>query len=160
MSVDMFLKIDRNQGRIEGQQARRRDRRPRLVVEPQPVRRRPRRRRQRRRQGERAGHARHEVARQVVVRPRLRLRLRQAHPEGRAVRPQGRREPARVSEGHDGRHPRDLGLDRRLGGEDKITKSVSLNFAKVKVEYQEQQKDGSGKPAGNVGWDIASNSKY
>ena len=46
------------------------------------------------------------------------------------------------------------------GGEDKITESVSLNFAKVKVEYQEQQKDGSGKPAGNVGWDIASNSKY
>ena len=42
---------------------------------------------------ERAGHARHEVARQVVVRPRLRLRLRPEHPEGLAVRPQGRREP-------------------------------------------------------------------
>jgi type VI secretion system secreted protein Hcp len=46
------------------------------------------------------------------------------------------------------------------GGEDRITESLSLNFAKVKVEYQEQQKDGKGKPAGNVGWDIAANAKY
>lgn len=31
------------------------------------------------------------------------------------------------------------------GGEDRLTENVSLNFASVKVEYLEQQKDGSGK---------------
>ena len=38
-------------------------------------------------------------------------------------------------------------------GEDRLTENVSLNFAKVKVEYQEQQKDG-GRQAGEAKWDI------
>ena len=46
------------------------------------------------------------------------------------------------------------------GGEDRLTENVSLNFAKVQVEYSEQQKDGSGKPVGKMGWDIAGNVKY
>lgn len=46
------------------------------------------------------------------------------------------------------------------GGEDRLTENVSLNFAKVKVEYKEQQTDGSGKPAGNYGWNIVGNAKY
>jgi type VI secretion system secreted protein Hcp len=46
------------------------------------------------------------------------------------------------------------------GGEDRLTENVSLNFAKVQVEYSEQQKDGSGKPVAKMGWDIAGNVKY
>lgn len=45
-------------------------------------------------------------------------------------------------------------------GGDLVTESLSLNFAKVKVEYQEQLPDGSGKPAGNFGWDIKKNEKF
>ncbi|MFL6660784.1 MAG: Hcp family type VI secretion system effector [Rhizobacter sp.] len=45
------------------------------------------------------------------------------------------------------------------GGEDRLTENITLNFAKVKVEYQEQKADGSGTPAGEVGWDIAGNIK-
>jgi type VI secretion system secreted protein Hcp len=43
--------------------------------------------------------------------------------------------------------------------EDWLIESVSLNFAQFRVEYQEQQVDGSGKPAGNMGWDVAANQK-
>lgn len=45
------------------------------------------------------------------------------------------------------------------GGEDRLTENVTLNFAKVKFEYQEQDEKGGGKPAGEYGWDIAANSK-
>jgi type VI secretion system secreted protein Hcp len=45
------------------------------------------------------------------------------------------------------------------GGEDRLTENVTLNFAKVQVEYTEQTKTGApgGKP--KMGWDIAGNVK-
>jgi type VI secretion system secreted protein Hcp len=43
------------------------------------------------------------------------------------------------------------------GGEDRLTENVTLNFASVKVEYQEQQKDGSGKKAPEMSWSVAEN---
>ena len=45
------------------------------------------------------------------------------------------------------------------GGEDRITENVSLNFAKFKVEYTPQKKDGSGDAPVTIGWDIAGNVK-
>jgi type VI secretion system secreted protein Hcp len=45
------------------------------------------------------------------------------------------------------------------GGEERLTENVSLNFQKFKIEYQTQKDDGTGEPAGNVGWDIAKNAK-
>lgn len=44
------------------------------------------------------------------------------------------------------------------GGEDRLTESVTLNFAKVKVQYQPQKEDGT-KDGGvlEMGWDIAEN---
>ena len=45
------------------------------------------------------------------------------------------------------------------GGEDRLTENVSLNFAKVKFEYQEQDAKGGGKAAGEYGFDIAGNAK-
>jgi len=43
------------------------------------------------------------------------------------------------------------------GGEDRLTENVSLNFAKFKVEYTPQKKDGSGDAAVTASYDIASN---
>jgi type VI secretion system secreted protein Hcp len=43
------------------------------------------------------------------------------------------------------------------GGEDRLTENVTLNFASVKVEYMEQQKDGSGKKGPELNWSIAEN---
>ena len=43
------------------------------------------------------------------------------------------------------------------GGEDKLTENVTLNFAKVQVDYQIQKEDGSGEAGGNYGWDIPGN---
>ena len=45
------------------------------------------------------------------------------------------------------------------GGEDRLTENVSLNFAKFKVEYTPQKKDGSGDAPVTAGWDIAGNVK-
>jgi len=45
------------------------------------------------------------------------------------------------------------------GGEDRLTENVTLNFAKFNVEYQEQKPDGSGTPAGEMGWDVKANVK-
>jgi type VI secretion system secreted protein Hcp len=45
------------------------------------------------------------------------------------------------------------------GGGDQLTENVTLNFAKFKVEYQEQDSKGKGSPAGEVGWDIKANVK-
>jgi len=45
------------------------------------------------------------------------------------------------------------------GGGDLLSENLTLNFAKFKMEYQEQQKDGSGKPAGDMGWDVKANVK-
>jgi type VI secretion system secreted protein Hcp len=39
--------------------------------------------------------------------------------------------------------------------EDRPTESISLNFAKFRVEYKEQQPDGTIVPSGTMGWDIA-----
>ena len=45
------------------------------------------------------------------------------------------------------------------GGEDRLTENVSLNFAKFKVEYQEQKPDGSGVPGGEFAYNIKENQK-
>jgi len=44
-------------------------------------------------------------------------------------------------------------------GDDTPTESITLNFAKVKMEYQVQKPDGSGQKAGDAGWDVAANDK-
>jgi type VI secretion system secreted protein Hcp len=43
------------------------------------------------------------------------------------------------------------------GGEDRLTENISLNFAKVKVEYFQQDEKGSSKAAGQLTYDIAQN---
>jgi type VI secretion system secreted protein Hcp len=45
------------------------------------------------------------------------------------------------------------------GGEDRLTENVTLNFAKVKLEYEEQTKTGVKGGQGQFTWDIAANSK-
>ena len=46
------------------------------------------------------------------------------------------------------------------GGEDRLTENVTLNFAKVKVEYQEQDQKGAAKGGPvTMTWDIAANVK-
>jgi type VI secretion system secreted protein Hcp len=45
------------------------------------------------------------------------------------------------------------------GGEDRLTENVTLNFAKVKVEYKEQTKTGVKGGQGQFTWDIAANAK-
>jgi type VI secretion system secreted protein Hcp len=45
------------------------------------------------------------------------------------------------------------------GGGDLLNESLSLNFAKFNIEYQEQKADGSGTPAGEMGWDVKQNVK-
>ena len=44
-------------------------------------------------------------------------------------------------------------------GNVQLSENVTINFAKFHVEYQEQNKDGSGKPGGEMGWDIKKNEK-
>ncbi len=44
-------------------------------------------------------------------------------------------------------------------GGDLLTENCTLNFSKVKVEYQEQKPDGTGSPAGEMGWDVKKNEK-
>jgi|SRR5712692_1358321 len=50
-------------------------------------------------------------------------------------------------------------LESGHGGGDKLTEAVTLNFAKFQVDYQEQKQDGSGTPAGSMGWDVKANVK-
>lgn len=45
------------------------------------------------------------------------------------------------------------------GGGDLLSESVTINFAKFWVEYQEQKADGSGVPGGEMGWDVKANQK-
>ena len=45
------------------------------------------------------------------------------------------------------------------GGEDRLTENVSLNFAKVEVNYTEQKADGSEGDKPKFTFDIAANSK-
>jgi len=44
-------------------------------------------------------------------------------------------------------------------GDDTPTESITLNFAKINYDYQVQKPDGSGTPAGQMGWDVAANVK-
>lgn len=43
------------------------------------------------------------------------------------------------------------------GGEDRLTESVGLNFAKFKFEYTPQKADGTADATKTAGWDIATN---
>jgi type VI secretion system secreted protein Hcp len=43
------------------------------------------------------------------------------------------------------------------GGEDRLTENVTLNFAKVQVDYIEQKKDGSAGDKPSMVWNIATN---
>src|SRR5262245_36505004 len=45
------------------------------------------------------------------------------------------------------------------GGEDRLTENVTLNFARVKVEYTEQADKGGEGAKPKMGWDIAANKK-
>jgi len=45
------------------------------------------------------------------------------------------------------------------GGEDRLTENVTLNFAKVKVDYTEQTPTGGEGNKSKMGWDIAANVK-
>ena len=51
------------------------------------------------------------------------------------------------------------GVQNTGHGSDLLTENVTLNFAKFHVEYQEQKSDGSGQPAGEMGWDVKANQK-
>jgi type VI secretion system secreted protein Hcp len=51
------------------------------------------------------------------------------------------------------------GVQEAGHGSDLLTENVTLNFAKFHVEYQEQKPDGSGSPAGEMGWDVKANCK-
>ncbi len=44
------------------------------------------------------------------------------------------------------------------GGGDRITETISFNFATVKYEYTPQKADGSAEPVVTTGWNIAGNS--
>lgn len=44
-------------------------------------------------------------------------------------------------------------------GGDLLSENLTLNFAKFHVEYQEQKADGSGTPAGEMGWSVKENIK-
>ena len=44
-------------------------------------------------------------------------------------------------------------------GSDQLTENVTLNFAKVFVDYLTQKPDGSGQPSGAMSWDIKANIK-
>lgn len=51
------------------------------------------------------------------------------------------------------------GIQEAGHGSDLLSENVTLNFAKFHVEYQEQKPDGSGSPAGEMGWDVKANQK-
>jgi type VI secretion system secreted protein Hcp len=46
------------------------------------------------------------------------------------------------------------------GGEDRLTENVTLNFAKVKFEYDPQAKEGAGKGVKTAAWNIAENKAF
>jgi type VI secretion system secreted protein Hcp len=46
------------------------------------------------------------------------------------------------------------------GGEERLTENVTLNFAKVKMEYWSQSAKGAKDKNGNFGWSIPENVKY
>jgi type VI secretion system secreted protein Hcp len=52
------------------------------------------------------------------------------------------------------------GVQHAGSGSDLLTENVTLNFSKFHVDYQEQKPDGSGQPAGEMGWDVKANQKF
>lgn len=52
------------------------------------------------------------------------------------------------------------GVQHAGHGSDLLTENVTLNFAKFHLEYQEQKPDGTGQPAGEMGWDVKKNEKF
>jgi type VI secretion system secreted protein Hcp len=46
------------------------------------------------------------------------------------------------------------------GGEDRLTENVTLNFAKVKIDYKQQGEKGDQKGGADFKWDIAGNAAY
>jgi len=52
------------------------------------------------------------------------------------------------------------GVQEAGHGGDVLSENVTINFAKFKVEYQEQKADGSGQPGGEMGWDVKANQKW
>jgi len=46
------------------------------------------------------------------------------------------------------------------GGEDRLTENISINFAKFKITYTPQKKDGSGDAEVEVGFNIAENTPW
>jgi type VI secretion system secreted protein Hcp len=46
------------------------------------------------------------------------------------------------------------------GGEDRLTENVTLNFAKVKFEYDPQTKKGAGEGVKTAAWNIAENAPF
>ncbi|MET0591446.1 MAG: type VI secretion system tube protein Hcp [Polyangiaceae bacterium] len=46
------------------------------------------------------------------------------------------------------------------GGQDRITENVTLNFAKVKIEYKPQTAKGAGEAAITQGWDASANKSW
>ena len=44
-------------------------------------------------------------------------------------------------------------------GQDRLSETITLNFANVEVEYTPQKEDGTGDAATTMGWDIAKNEK-
>jgi type VI secretion system secreted protein Hcp len=51
------------------------------------------------------------------------------------------------------------GVQEAGHGSDLLTESLTLNFAKFHVEYQEQDAKGKGTPGGEMGWDVKANQK-
>ena len=51
------------------------------------------------------------------------------------------------------------GVQEAGHGSDLLTENVTLNFAKFHLEYTEQAPDGTGKPGGEMGWDVKANIK-
>lgn len=51
------------------------------------------------------------------------------------------------------------GITQSNGGDELVVETLHLNFSKFQVEYQEQKPDGSGKPAGEMAWDLKANEK-
>lgn len=45
------------------------------------------------------------------------------------------------------------------GGDERVTETVTLNFAKVEAQYKIQDEKGAGKDGGTFTWDIAKNTK-
>jgi type VI secretion system secreted protein Hcp len=46
------------------------------------------------------------------------------------------------------------------GGQDRLTENISVNFAKVKIDYTPQTAKGAGEAAIGHGWDLAANKEW